>query len=58
MDELIPRAELETYADVVLRVGVNVEPGQTIMLGGLVEHAYLLRVLAERAYAHGAGAAS
>lgn len=55
--DTIPSAELEAYADVVLRIGSNVQPGQTVVAQGLVEHAPLLRALAERAYAHGAGAA-
>jgi len=50
-------SELETYADVILRLGANVQPGQTVLITGLVEHAYLLRILADRAYVQGAGAA-
>ena len=57
MTEVIPRAELEAYADVVLRVGSNAQPGQTVLITGQVGHSYLLRILAERAYAHGAGMA-
>ncbi len=57
MTDPIPRAELEAYADVILRVGANVQPGQNVLAQGLVEHAPLLRALAERAYAQGAGAA-
>ena len=57
MEGSIGRSELETYADVILRLGANVQPGQTVLITGLVEHAYLLRILAERSYALGAGAA-
>ena len=56
MEGSIGRSELETYADVILRLGANVQPGQTVLITGLVEHAYLLRILAERSYALGAGA--
>ena len=48
---------LKTYADVVLRCGVNVEQGQKVLLMGAVEHSHLLGTLAERAYAHGASVA-
>ncbi len=50
-----PRSELVTrYADVVVRVGVNVQPGQRLVVRGLVEHVELVRAVAEAAYAAGA----
>lgn len=42
------------YADVVVRVGVNVQPGQRVIVRGLVEHVELVRAVAEAAYAAGA----
>ncbi len=50
-------ALLRTYADVILRCGVNVEQGQKVLLMGSVEHGDLLAALAERAYANGAALA-
>ena len=50
-----PRSELVTrYADVVVRVGVNLQPGQRLVVRGLVEHVELVRAVAEAAYAAGA----
>lgn len=45
---------LERLADLVVRVGANVQPGQDVEIRGLVEHAPIARVVAERAYAAGA----
>ena len=53
----IDERDLRRYADLVLRGGANVEEGQKVLIMGDVEHAYLIAVLAERAYAHGAIAA-
>ena len=53
----IDRAGLRSYADLVLRCGVNLEPGQKILITGDVHHAYLIAALVERAYANGASAA-
>jgi len=54
--QIDPR-ELEAYADVVLRCGVNLDAGQKLMISGSPEHAGLVGALAERAYAAGAGVA-
>jgi aminopeptidase len=49
------RSELAArYADVVVRVGVAVRPGQVVVVVALVEHAELARAVAESAYAAGA----
>jgi aminopeptidase len=48
------RPELDRYADLIVRVGANVQPGQIVLVNGLVEHAPLVRAVAERAYAAGA----
>ena len=48
-------AELEEYARLALRVGVNVEQGQDVDILAYVEHAPLVRAIARVAYAKGAG---
>jgi len=49
------RAELlRRYADVAVRVGVNLEPGQELHLSGAVEHAPMIREIARVAYEAGA----
>ncbi len=45
---------LERYADLVVRVGVNVQPGQDVHVSCQVEHAPIARAVAERAYVAGA----
>jgi aminopeptidase len=45
---------LEAYADLAVRVGANVQEGQTVFLNILVEHAPLGRALARAAYRAGA----
>jgi len=45
---------LSAYADLVVRVGANVQPGQTLLVTALVEHAPLARELAEAGYRAGA----
>jgi aminopeptidase len=45
---------LERYAELVVRVGVNVQPGQRTFIQALVEHAPVARALARAAYGAGA----
>ncbi len=45
---------LERYAELAVRVGANVQPGQEVFLHGLVEHADLVRALTRQAYRAGA----
>jgi aminopeptidase len=45
---------LEAYAELAVRVGANVQPGQTVFLLTQVEHAPLTRALTRAAYAAGA----
>jgi aminopeptidase len=45
---------IERYAEFVVRVGVNVQPGQDVHIGAQVEHAALARVITEQAYLAGA----
>jgi aminopeptidase len=49
------RAELlDRYAELIVRVGANVQPGQDVILSSLVEHAPITRAVAEQAYLAGA----
>ena len=49
------RAELlDRYAELIVRVGANVQPGQDVLLTSLVEHASIARAVAEHAYRAGA----
>ena len=45
---------LERYAELAVRVGANVAPGQIVSVGGLLAHAPLARALTRAAYAAGA----
>jgi aminopeptidase len=45
---------LERYAELAVRVGANVEAGQTVSVAAQIEHAPLARALARAAYAAGA----
>jgi aminopeptidase len=45
---------LERYADLAVRVGANVQEGQTMFLNVLIEHAPLARALTRAAYRAGA----
>jgi len=41
---------LERYAELAVRVGANVQPGQEVFLHGLVEHFELVRALTRQSY--------
>jgi aminopeptidase len=45
---------LQRYAELVVRVGANVAPGQLVAVRGFAEHAPLMRAIAREAYAAGA----
>jgi aminopeptidase len=45
---------LERYAELAVRIGANVQPGQEVFISGLVEHAELIRALTRQAYRAGA----
>jgi aminopeptidase len=45
---------LTAYADLIVRVGANVQPGQTLLVNALLDHAPLARELAEAGYRAGA----
>lgn len=48
------RSRLDSYADLSVRVGANVQPGQEVFVLSLVEHAPLARALARSSYRAGA----
>jgi aminopeptidase len=45
---------LERYAELAVRVGANVQPGQEVFVHGMVEHAELVRALTRQSYRAGA----
>ena len=45
---------LERYAELAVRVGANVQPGQEVFVRGLLEHAELIRALTRQSYRAGA----
>jgi aminopeptidase len=49
-----PEERLERYADLAVRVGANVQPGQDVVLLALVEHKDIARAVARAAYRAGA----
>ena len=49
-----PENRVDRYAELVVRVGANVQPGQPVVLLCLVEHTELARAVAEQAYRAGA----
>jgi aminopeptidase len=49
-----PAERLERYADLAVRVGANVQPGQEVVVMCLVEHAPIARAVARAAYRAGA----
>jgi aminopeptidase len=48
-------SRLQNYARLVVRTGVNVQPGQTLLVEAYVEHTEFARAIAEEAYSAGAG---
>jgi len=45
---------LSRYADLIVRVGANVQPDQQVFVRGLIDHAPLIRAVTEAAYGAGA----
>lgn len=45
---------LDAYAEIAVRIGANVQPGQEVFLNSIVEHAPVTRALARQAYRAGA----
>jgi len=52
--EVETKTRLDRYADLAVRVGANVQEGQLVSIGALVEHAPFARALARSAYETGA----
>jgi aminopeptidase len=48
-------SRLQKYAQLVVRTGANIQPGQTLLVEAELEHAPLVRAIAAEAYAAGAG---
>ncbi|MCX5773780.1 MAG: aminopeptidase [Fusobacteria bacterium] len=46
---------LEKYAEITLKVGINLQKGQTLIIRAIIENAQLVRVLVKKAYELGAG---
>ncbi|BBI31868.1 aminopeptidase [Cohnella abietis] len=46
--------QLEKYAELIVKVGVNVQAGQEVFITGSIEMANLVRLVADRAYEAGA----
>jgi aminopeptidase len=53
-DPLTANDRLGRYAELAVRVGANVQPGQDVIVTGLVEHAEIARSLARESYRAGA----
>ncbi len=51
---MTPQARLDRYADLAVRVGANVQPGQLVEVMANVEHADVARAVARSAYRAGA----
>ena len=51
---MVDNDRLERFADLVVRVGANVQPGSGVLLGTDVAHLDIARAVVERAYAAGA----
>ena len=46
--------ELRRYAEVLVKLGVNLQPGQSLRIGAELEHAPFVRIVIEEAYRQGA----
>jgi aminopeptidase len=53
-DSAAPQDLLERYARLVMRVGVNLEPGREVAIRAMIEHAPLVRALVRAGYEAGA----
>jgi aminopeptidase len=51
---MTPDERLRRYAELAVRVGANVQPGQDVVVTGLVEHAEIARAMTREAYRAGA----
>lgn len=48
------KEKLSNYADLAVKVGVNVQPGQTLVINAGIDYAEFIRLIVERAYKTGA----
>lgn len=46
--------QLSSYAELVVKIGVNIQKGQTLVINGTIEAAELIRIIAKKAYEAGA----
>ncbi len=51
---MTPEERLRRYAELAVRVGANVQPGQDVVITCLIEHAEIARAIAREAYRAGA----
>src|SRR5690349_7313544 len=49
-----PEERIERYAELAVRIGANVQPGQEVFVYGIPEHADLVRALTRQSYRAGA----
>src|SRR4051812_46609557 len=57
MKELLMRSfeqNLEKYAEIIIKVGLNLQPGQRLLITGPLQSAPLVRLIAKHAYQRGA----
>jgi aminopeptidase len=54
VDNLTFEEQLARYAELIVKVGVNLQPGQDVLVQGQVENAPLIRLITEKAYDAGA----
>ncbi len=45
---------LEKYADIAIKIGINIEPNQTLVINSPIECAEFVRIIANKAYDAGA----
>ena len=50
----MPAERLERYADLILRVGTNLQKGQPLFINADIAHAPLVRAIADQAWRMGA----
>lgn len=46
--------KMERYAELAVKVGANVQPGQTLVVNAMIEAAPLVRLIVKKAYETGA----
>jgi aminopeptidase len=46
--------KLDNYATLAIQIGVNVQPGQTLVISAMIDSAQLVQLLVRKAYEAGA----